>query len=235
MLQGVQFVDEVGGKITIGSDALRVAVCDLILLLFLPHIQNAQLLTTAAALAALKHAAHAGNCQEVQQLLRSGEITAEAAYEVSKQFGNTHDKNRPPVAFELLRYAAEHNCFAAYNDIGRANEFQGMKSTANDYYKLGADGGDVLCQVTLGVNLLDGFGVAVDKDLAVHYLKLAAAQDHPNAVLILREELAAYVAEMELKQRKESHRGSAAGARPAATGAAAAGGAGGDATVVSAY
>ena len=49
-------------------------------------------------------------------------------------------------------------------------------------YKIGAEGGDALCQYQLGRMYRDGKGVEVDHKQAVAWLEKAATQDYPNAV-----------------------------------------------------
>ena len=49
-------------------------------------------------------------------------------------------------------------------------------------YKVGAEGGDAMCQTQVGHMYCMGFGVAVDYKEARLWLEKAAAQDHPNAI-----------------------------------------------------
>ena len=49
-------------------------------------------------------------------------------------------------------------------------------------YKVGADGGDAVCQHMVGMMCCNGEGVAVDFKQARPWLEKAAAQDHPLAV-----------------------------------------------------
>ena len=52
-------------------------------------------------------------------------------------------------------------------------------------YKVGAEGGDAVCQYQVGRMYCEGYGVAVDFKQARAWLEKAAAQDHPNAVGML--------------------------------------------------
>ena len=52
-------------------------------------------------------------------------------------------------------------------------------------YKVGAEGGDVMCQWQVGIMYHDGQGVDVDYEQALPWLQKAAAQDDPDAVGIL--------------------------------------------------
>ena len=52
-------------------------------------------------------------------------------------------------------------------------------------YKVGAKGGDAVCQFQVGMMYLQGHGVAVDCKEARPWLEKAAAQDDPNANLTL--------------------------------------------------
>ena len=52
-------------------------------------------------------------------------------------------------------------------------------------YKVGAEGGNVLCQYQLGVMYYKGRGVAVDYKQALPWLEKAAAQNDPEAVGML--------------------------------------------------
>ena len=62
------------------------------------------------------------------------------------------------------------------------------KGVAKDYpramaaYKVGAEGGDALCQWQVGFMYLKGRGVAVDYEKTRAWIEKAAAQDYPNAV-----------------------------------------------------
>ena len=49
-------------------------------------------------------------------------------------------------------------------------------------YKVGAEGGDALCQYMVGIMYIRGQGVAVDYKQARTWIEQAAAQDQPNAV-----------------------------------------------------
>ena len=49
-------------------------------------------------------------------------------------------------------------------------------------YKVGAEGGDVVCQWQVGHMYYNGRVVAVDYEQARQWIEKAAAQDHPNAV-----------------------------------------------------
>ena len=49
-------------------------------------------------------------------------------------------------------------------------------------YKVGAEGGDALCQFQVGMMYYDGEGVAVDYKQARLWIEKAAAQDYPKAV-----------------------------------------------------
>ena len=49
-------------------------------------------------------------------------------------------------------------------------------------YKVGAEGGNALCQYQVGSMYCMGQGVAVDYQQARPWIEKAAAQDHPNAV-----------------------------------------------------
>ena len=49
-------------------------------------------------------------------------------------------------------------------------------------YKVGAEGGDAVCQWMVGIMYYDGLGVAVDYKQARTWMEKAAAQDQPNAV-----------------------------------------------------
>ena len=61
------------------------------------------------------------------------------------------------------------------------------KGVAVDYvramaaYKIGAEGGNALCQYQLGAMIKRGHGVDVDHKQAVACYEKAAAQDHPIA------------------------------------------------------
>ena len=52
-------------------------------------------------------------------------------------------------------------------------------------YKVGAEGGDALCQYVLGMMYCKGQGVAVDYQQARAWFEKAAAQDQPKAVGVL--------------------------------------------------
>ena len=49
-------------------------------------------------------------------------------------------------------------------------------------YKVGAEGGDAVCQFQVGSMYYFGQGVDVDYEQALPWLQKAAAQDHPDAV-----------------------------------------------------
>ena len=49
-------------------------------------------------------------------------------------------------------------------------------------YKVGAEGGDAVCQYQVGHMYYFGIGVDVDKKQALPWTEKAAAQDQPNAV-----------------------------------------------------
>ena len=49
-------------------------------------------------------------------------------------------------------------------------------------YKVGAEGGDALCQWQVGFMYCNGLGVDVDYAQALPWIEKAAAQDQPNAV-----------------------------------------------------
>ena len=49
-------------------------------------------------------------------------------------------------------------------------------------YKVGAEGGDALCQYQVGIMYVYGEGVAVDYQQALAWLEKATAQDYPDAV-----------------------------------------------------
>ena len=49
-------------------------------------------------------------------------------------------------------------------------------------YKVGAEGGDTVCQYAVGIMYYYGEGVAVDYEQAREWFEKAAAQDHPKAV-----------------------------------------------------
>ena len=52
-------------------------------------------------------------------------------------------------------------------------------------YKVGAEGGNALCQYQVGSMYYQGHGVAVDYQQARPWLEKAAAQDDPDAVAAL--------------------------------------------------
>ena len=49
-------------------------------------------------------------------------------------------------------------------------------------YKVGAEGGDAVCQYLVGMMYYDGLGVAVDFQEARPWIEKAAAQDRPDAI-----------------------------------------------------
>ena len=49
-------------------------------------------------------------------------------------------------------------------------------------YKVGGEGGDVVCQYQVGYMYCYGDGVDVDYEQALPWIQKAAAQDHPSAV-----------------------------------------------------
>ena len=49
-------------------------------------------------------------------------------------------------------------------------------------YKVGAEGGDALCQYMVGMMYCDGLGVAKDYEQARLWIEKAVAQDWPDAI-----------------------------------------------------
>ncbi len=56
---------------------------------------------------------------------------------------------------------------------------------AMKWYEQGASAGNAHCQYIVGLAYLEGTGVPVDETKAFNWLRMAAGQDHVNAMLYL--------------------------------------------------
>ena len=83
-----------------------------------------------------------------------------------------------PLACQGHLEAAAHLGCIYYWGQGAAIDY----SRAMAAYKVGAEGGDALCQWMVGLMYCYGRGVAVDYKQARLWIEKAAAQDQPNAI-----------------------------------------------------
>lgn len=116
-----------------------------------------------------------------QDLAKKGNLFSNMLIASCYQKGIGVDKD-PDKAITYLTTAANKNCTDAQRDLGLLllNEKKAME--AAQWFKKGADNGDVVCTFYYGKMLVEGLGVKTDKKGGANYLLKAAEAGFPQAM-----------------------------------------------------
>lgn len=141
-------------------------------------------------LLAMKAAGEAPGVEFIEKYAYKGSPAAQVAVGSLMLVGKGVEKNTTEAIFWLKRAFANDNALSGFVLAGVYINGNGVKENfakAREYLRVSADLGAPRSQFWYAEMLLSGQGGAVDEELGIHYMRIAAENGHENAIAFLEE------------------------------------------------